>query len=71
METYRNCINLYRATNFFLYPLKTSKIVWFSDVLGWDRKRPVVEKGYVGTLHQQNAQTMEVLALLSVLDHSS
>ena len=34
-------INPFHATGLFLYPLKTSVNLWFSDVFMGSRKRPV------------------------------
>ena len=34
-------LNLFHATVIFLYSLKTSENLWFSDVFSWYRKRPV------------------------------
>ena len=36
-------LKLFHATGLFLYPLKTSEILWFSDVFRGYRKRPVAE----------------------------
>ena len=35
-------LNQFHATGLFLYPLKTSENLWFSDVFGGYRKRTVV-----------------------------
>ena len=43
-----NLINSFRANDLILYPLKTSKNLWFTDVLlGFHRKRPVAKNGLI------------------------
>ena len=41
-------INPFRAINHFLYPLKTSENLWFSDAIRGYRKKPMAWNGLTG-----------------------
>ena len=41
----RLVVNPIHATGLFLYPLKTSESLWFSDVFRGHKKRPVATNG--------------------------
>ena len=40
-----NYVDKFHATGFFLYPLKTSENVWYSDIFWGYGKRPVAVSG--------------------------
>ena len=42
-----NLVNPFHATNLFLYPLKTSEKLWFSDVFREHGKRTVTSIGLI------------------------
>ena len=51
-----NQINLFYATGFFLYPMETSEILWFSDISGSIERDQWLGMGYQCSSHRKTGK---------------